>query len=226
MLTPIRCVSILPYIYSTSGDSLSRRNRRRSRQSGLERAVVNGYPSALAEKEIVMRNSSIEWTESTWNPVTGCTKITPDASLLRRTDGQRLRAMGQTRYRNGFRVTLQSDVVGLPLHWNRPRTIFVNSMSDLFHTAVPAEFIADCFSVMQRASRHTFQVLTKRPERGQSWRRSFPGPTTFGWARRWRARPILSESVTCSGFRRLFGSSRSNRSSALSRDCRSAASVG
>ena len=103
---------------------------------------------------------------STWNPVTGCTKISAGcAHCYAERMADRLRAMGQARYRNGFKVTLQRDMVELPLRWKRPRMIFVNSMSDLFHKDVPDEFIADCFSVMQRASQHTFQILTKRPER-------------------------------------------------------------
>jgi protein gp37 len=78
---------------------------------------------------------------------------------------RRLHAMGQPRYSNGFAVTLQPDVVDAPLRWRQPRMIFVNSMSDLFHEAVPAAFIARCFAVMRRAEQHTFQVLTKRPAR-------------------------------------------------------------
>ncbi len=110
--------------------------------------------------------SSIEWTEATWNPVTGCTKISPGCvHCYAERMAKRLQAMGQVRYRHGFRVTLQPDVVELPLHWRRPRMIFVNSMSDLFHKDVPAEFIKACFAVMEEASWHTFQVLTKRPER-------------------------------------------------------------
>ncbi len=121
--------------------------------------------------------SSIEWTESTWNPVTGCTKISPGcAHCYAERMAKRLQAMGQTRYRNGFRVTLQADVVGLPLRWRRPRMIFVNSMSDLFHKDVPAEFIARCFAVMERASWHTFQVLTKRPERALQLASDLPWP--------------------------------------------------
>jgi protein gp37 len=112
------------------------------------------------------QNSSIEWTEATWNPVTGCTKISPGCKhCYAERMAARLQAMGQPRYRDGFRVTLQPDVVDLPLRWKKPRVIFVNSMSDLFHQAVPDEFIQSCFDVMNRASQHTFQVLTKRPER-------------------------------------------------------------
>lgn len=121
--------------------------------------------------------SSIEWTESTWNPVTGCTKISPGcAHCYAERMAKRLLAMGQERYRNGFKVTLQPDVVDLPLHWKRPRMIFVNSMSDLFHKDVPTEFITDCFAVMERASQHTFQVLTKRPERAVELAPNLPWP--------------------------------------------------
>ncbi|MBN2580187.1 MAG: phage Gp37/Gp68 family protein [Pirellulales bacterium] len=112
------------------------------------------------------QNSSIEWTESTWNPVTGCTKISPGcAHCYAERMAKRLQAMGQRRYRHAFKLTLQPDVVEVPLHWKQPRMIFVNSMSDLFHKEVPREFIQRCFSVMESAAHHTFQVLTKRPER-------------------------------------------------------------
>ncbi|MCH8829446.1 MAG: phage Gp37/Gp68 family protein, partial [Planctomycetes bacterium] len=112
------------------------------------------------------QNSSIEWTEATWNPVTGCTKISPGCKFCyAERMAKRLRAMGQHRYRDGFQLTLQDDVVELPLKWKKPRTIFVNSMSDLFHEDVPVDFIRRCFDVMEQASQHTFQVLTKRPER-------------------------------------------------------------
>jgi protein gp37 len=121
--------------------------------------------------------SAIEWTESTWNPVTGCTKISPGcAHCYAERMAKRLKAMGQARYGNGFKLTLQPDVLEVPLRWRRPRMIFVNSMSDLFHKDVPAEFIAQCFAVMQRASHHTFQVLTKRPERAAELAGSLPWP--------------------------------------------------
>jgi protein gp37 len=110
--------------------------------------------------------SSIEWTEATWNPVTGCTKISPGCKFCYADRmAQRLQAMRQPRYRNGFEVTLQPDVVDAPLQWKKPRVIFVNSMSDLFHRNVPDEFIIRCFEVMEEAQQHTFQVLTKRPDR-------------------------------------------------------------
>ncbi len=123
------------------------------------------------------QTSSIEWTESTWNPVTGCTKISAGcAHCYAERMAKRLRAMGQRRYRNEFKVTLQPDVLGVPLHWKRPRMIFVNSMSDLFHEDVPTDYIAKVFSVMQAASQHTFQVLTKRPERAAELALDLPWP--------------------------------------------------
>ena len=123
------------------------------------------------------QSSSIEWTEATWNPVTGCTKISPGClNCYAERMARRLKAMGQVRYRNEFRLTLQPDVVEAPLRWRKARMIFVNSMSDLFHKDVPAEFIARCFSVMEEASRHTFQVLTKRPERALELAEELPWP--------------------------------------------------
>jgi protein gp37 len=110
--------------------------------------------------------SSIEWTEATWNPATGCTKVSPGCKrCYAERMAKRLHAMGQPNYRNGFRLTLHEHMVDLPLHWKKPRVIFVNSMSDLFHEDVPLEFIIRVFDVMARASWHTFQVLTKRSER-------------------------------------------------------------
>jgi len=117
-------------------------------------------------RAIMAQNSSIEWTEATWNPTTGCTKISPGcAHCYAERMAIRLQAMGQERYRNAFELTLQEDIISLPLRWKKPRLIFVNSMSDLFHKAVPTEFIERCFAVMQQAEQHVFQVLTKRPER-------------------------------------------------------------
>lgn len=110
--------------------------------------------------------STIEWTEATWNPVTGCTKISPGCKFCyAERMAYRLQAMGKERYRDAFKLTLQPDALDAPLRWKTPRVIFVNSMSDLFHKDVPFEYIQKCFAVMQEASQHTFQVLTKRPER-------------------------------------------------------------
>jgi len=110
--------------------------------------------------------SSIEWTESTWNPLTGCTKISPGCKhCYAERMAKRLKAMGQPNYANGFNLTMHEDALELPLRWKKPQTIFVNSMSDLFHEDVPDTFILEAFDVMRRASWHRFQVLTKRSER-------------------------------------------------------------
>lgn len=111
-------------------------------------------------------NSAIEWTDATWNPVTGCTKISPGCKhCYAERLAVRLHAMGNPRYRHGFEVTLHEDQLSLPLRWRQPRRIFVNSMSDLFHDEVPDAFIVRAFEVMMSAHWHTFQVLTKRAER-------------------------------------------------------------
>ena len=110
--------------------------------------------------------SSIEWTESSWNPVTGCTKISAGcAHCYAERMARRLHAMGQPNYRNGFEVTCHPDALELPLKWKKSQMIFVNSMSDLFHKAVPAEFIGEIFFTMNQARWHTFQILTKRADR-------------------------------------------------------------
>jgi len=110
--------------------------------------------------------SSIEWTESTWNPVTGCTKVSPGCGhCYAERMALRLRAMGQPNYANGFRLTIHENMLELPLRWKKPQMIFVNSMSDLFHKDVPLEFIQEVFDTMRRASWHIFQVLTKRSKR-------------------------------------------------------------
>lgn len=111
-------------------------------------------------------NSAIEWTESTWNPLTGCDKISPGCKFCyAERMAKRLKAMGQPNYANGFKLTLHESALEKPLEWKKPQIIFVNSMSDLFHKDVPVEFVLRTFDVMRRASWHTFQVLTKRAER-------------------------------------------------------------
>ncbi|HEX4773422.1 MAG TPA: phage Gp37/Gp68 family protein [Bryobacteraceae bacterium] len=111
-------------------------------------------------------NSHIEWTDATWNPVTGCTKISPGCKhCYAERLAKRLQAMGQANYRNGFEVTLQPQMLELPLKWKSPKRIFVNSMSDLFHEEVPTEYIKHVFDVMRRADWHQYQVLTKRSDR-------------------------------------------------------------
>ncbi len=116
--------------------------------------------------------SAIEWTDTTWNPVTGCTKVSPGCKLCYAEKlSARLKAMGRKKYRNGFKLTLHEDVIEQPLRWKKPRTIFVNSMSDLFHEDIPFGFIDRIFQTMQKAHWHQFQILTKRSERLQnvSW---------------------------------------------------------
>lgn len=121
--------------------------------------------------------TSIEWTEATWNPVTGCTKISPGCKhCYAERMARRLHAMGQPRYADGFRVTLQSDLLEQPLRWQRPRRIFVNSMSDLFHDSVPLQFIQRVFETMRRAHWHEFQVLTKRADRLHELKDQLPWP--------------------------------------------------
>jgi protein gp37 len=111
-------------------------------------------------------HSGIEWTESTWNPITGCTKISQGCKhCYAERMALRLKAMGQPNYANGFKLTLHEQVLQLPLTWKQPQTIFVNSMSDLFHEDVPLDFIEKVFDVMTQASWHTFQILTKRSHR-------------------------------------------------------------
>jgi Bacteriophage protein gp37 len=112
------------------------------------------------------QSSTIEWTESTWNPVTGCSKISPGCKhCYAERMAERLQAMGQPNYRNGFALTLQPQMLELPLQWKKPQTIFVNSMSDLFHRDVPFTYIQRVFDVMRRAHWHRFQILTKRASR-------------------------------------------------------------
>jgi len=122
-------------------------------------------------------HTGIEWTDATWNPVTGCTKVSPGCkNCYAERLAVRLRAMGNPRYQNGFALTLQPDQVDLPLRWRRPRRIFVNSMSDLFHEAVSEEYIRRVFEVMTTAHWHVFQILTKRSKRLAAMAAQLPWP--------------------------------------------------
>jgi protein gp37 len=121
--------------------------------------------------------SAIEWTDATWNPVTGCTAISAGcdhcyAELL----SYRLQKMGVEKYRNGFEVTLHPDALAQPLRWKKPRRVFVNSMSDLFHARVPEDYVLQIWDVMRACPQHTFQVLTKRPERMARFTADHPAP--------------------------------------------------
>lgn len=121
--------------------------------------------------------SSIEWTDVTWNPVTGCTKVSPGCKhCYADRMAKRLQAMGQPRYADGFQLTLQEDLLEAPLHWRKPRLVFVNSMSDLFHPDVPVAYVRQVFEVMEQAGQHRFQVLTKRAERLAEVAPSLPWP--------------------------------------------------
>jgi protein gp37 len=120
-------------------------------------------------------SSPIEWTEATWNPVTGCDKVSPGcAHCYAERMAKRLQAMGQRNYTRGFELTLQERMLELPLRWRKPRRIFVNSMSDLFHAGVPDEFIQRVFAVMRQADWHEYQILTKRSGRLAELHRSLP----------------------------------------------------
>lgn len=110
--------------------------------------------------------SKIEWTQSSWNPVTGCSKVSLGCrNCYAERLAKRLQRMGQPRYKNGFDLTLHPDLLDVPLKWKKPRIIFVNSMSDIFHGDVPDSYIKKIFKTMNEASWHTFQILTKRSKR-------------------------------------------------------------
>lgn len=121
--------------------------------------------------------SKIEWTDATWNPVTGCTKVSEGCrNCYAKTFTERFEGTPGHYFETGFRITLRPDKLNQPYHWKRPRRIFVNSMSDLFHNDIPDDYIWSIFEVMAKCPQHTFQVLTKRPERmvemlnGRYWR--------------------------------------------------------
>jgi len=113
-----------------------------------------------------MAQSNIEWTELTWNPVTGCTKISPGCKYCyAEVMSKRLKAMGIEKYKDGFNIRTHADTLNIPFTWKKSKVVFVNSMSDLFHPDVPNEFIKSVFAVMNKTPQHIYQVLTKRSER-------------------------------------------------------------
>ena len=118
-------------------------------------------------------HSGIEWTEATWNPSVGCTKVSPGCE---RCYAERITKRFPKTFPDGFRLTLREDALDLPRHWRRPRMIFVNSMSDLFHADVSDAFIRSVFDTMVECKHHTFQILTKRAERLARLSRSLPWP--------------------------------------------------
>ena len=136
--------------------------------------------------------SNIEWTEMTWNPVTGCLKVSQGCKhCYAERMAKRLQAMGAERYKNAFKPTLHEDLIELPKRWKKPRVIFVNSMSDLFQDAVPDDFIQRVFVTMQECPQHTFQILTKRSERLRTMASVLRWPSNV-WP---GARPMRSEWV-------------------------------
>lgn len=125
----------------------------------------------------MVTNSKIEWTDATWNPVTGCSKISPGCkNCYAERLALRLRAMGNRSYVNGFKITCHEHLVDAPANWSTSKMIFVNSMSDLFHEDIPFEFIEKVFQTMQRSPQHRFQVLTKRSARLLQLSRDLPWP--------------------------------------------------
>ncbi len=112
-----------------------------------------------------MATTKIEWTESTWNPITGCTKITTGCKFCyAEIMARRLQSMGQDKYLNGFELTLHPETLKEPYSWKKPKMIFVNSMSDLFHKDIPIDYIQKIFRVMKDNPQHVFQILTKRAD--------------------------------------------------------------
>lgn len=137
-------------------------------------------------------NSHIEWTEATWNPVTGCTKISHGCkNCYAERLALRLKRMGVARYRNGFKIALHPDVLKLPQTWKKPKLVFVNSMSDLFHVDVPLTYIRQVFDVMSSCPQHTFQVLTKRGDRLAQVADQLPWPSNI-----WMGVSVENSSVT------------------------------
>jgi protein gp37 len=122
-------------------------------------------------------NSAIEWITATWNPLTGCTKISPGCKhCYAERMSHRLMLMGQRNYRNDFEVTTHEHMLDVPRRWKKPQRIFVNSMSDLFHKDVPLDFIKKVFGVMESCPRHTFKILTKRADRLEELSLQLPWP--------------------------------------------------
>ncbi|TLS48307.1 phage Gp37/Gp68 family protein [Paenibacillus antri] len=137
-------------------------------------------------------SSNIEWTEATWNPVTGCTKVSEGCrNCYAARMANRLHAMDNPRYKNGFNLTLHHDLLEAPLKWKQPRRIFVNSMSDLFHKDVPLDFIKDIFEIMEKAHWHTFQILTKRSDRLMELAPNLRWPANV-----WQGVSVENENVT------------------------------
>jgi protein gp37 len=146
----------------------------------------------------VSDKSTIEWTEATWNPVTGCVEVSPGCDhCYAKTFAERFRGVPGHPYEQGFDLTLRPERLDQPLRWTRPRLIFVNSMSDLFHADIPPEYIRRCFDVMRQASQHTFQVLTKRAERMERIIRRWQDMGGVEASQWWRPQPNIWLGVSC-----------------------------
>src|SRR3954451_7046954 len=146
--------------------SSSRHHHTRTRVRSATHATLCRCCTGRPEPHCMADRSRIEWTEATWNPVTGCSEVSPGcAHCYAKTFAERWRGVPGHPYEQGFDLRLWPERLDVPLRWRRPRVVFVNSMSDLFHEDIPDEFVADVFDVMVRAEQHTFQVLTKRHER-------------------------------------------------------------
>jgi protein gp37 len=139
-----------------------------------------------------MTATTIEWTNTTWNPVTGCTKISAGChNCYAERMAKRLLAMGQANYKNGFTLTCHPQMLDLPKRWRKPRLVFVNSMGDLFHKDVPDKFIKDVFDVIAQTPRHTYQLLTKRAERLETLAGELTWPPNL-----WMGVSVESEAVS------------------------------
>ena len=145
--------------------------------------------------------STIEWTEQTWNPTTGCTKVSPGCKhCYAEVMARRLHAMGAPGYENEFKLTVHEGRLAQPLSRKKPTTYFVNSMSDLFHEDVPDSFLDRVFSVIEGTPHHTYQILTKRSERLPTTSHAVRAHRTCGLACRWRTRSTeCPASTTCGG---------------------------
>ena len=139
-----------------------------------------------------MSTTSIEWTQATWNPVSGCTKISAGClNCYAERMAMRLQAMGHENYKNGFSLTCHPQMLDIPKRWRKPRLIFVNSMGDLFHRDVPLGFIKDVFDVINSTPRHTYQLLTKRSARLLKLSRELSWPMNL-----WMGVSVESQDVT------------------------------
>ena len=158
--------------------------------------------------------TNIEWTDRTWNPVTGCDKVSDGCrNCYAETMAHRLQLMDNPRYANGFQVTLHHDLLTLPHRWRKPRKIFVNSMSDLLHKDVPDDFIAAVLETIAATPRHIYQVLTKRPHRALAMADALAWPPNLWLGVQWNAPATRSASGSWPKCRPLCGSFRQSRSS-------------